>query len=232
MVKRLMVGVLAVGALAACDRGPQPATDTTGTKAPSQVAAPQDPAPQAPAVFRVRFETSRGPFVVESRRAWAPRGVDRFYQLVQSGFFDNTRFFRVVPGFVVQFGMHGDPQVHAAWEPLKLQDDSVTQSNKRGFLTFAKTSAPNSRSTQLFINLADNDNLDAMGFAPIGQIVDGMAIVDGLHAGYGEAPDQERIRQDGNAYLEREFPQLDFVRTARIVESVATDSASKQGGAK
>ena len=139
------------------------------------------------------------------------------------GFFDDTRFFRVLPGFMAQFGISGDPRVNAGWEPLTIQDDSVKQTNKRGMVTFAKTSMPNSRSTQLFINYGNNANLDADGFAPIGEVVDGMAVVDSLYAEYGEGapggngPDQTRMTAQGNAYLAQNYPKLDFIRRARIV---------------
>lgn len=192
-----------------------------------------EPTPRAPEVFRVRFETSRGPFVVEARRAWAPNGVDRLYQLVTSGYYDNNRFFRVVPGFVTQFGMHGDPEVNAAWERLTIPDDPVVESNRRGTVTFASAMRPGTRTTQLFINLADNMNLDGMGFPPIGMVVEGMSVVDLLHGGYGDGPpmgtgpDQMRIANEGNAYLEREFPRLDFIRTARLVEAAADSNAGR-----
>ncbi len=178
---------------------------------------------EAPANFRVRFETSKGPFVLEAHRAWSPRGVDRLYQLVQSRFFDNTRFFRALTGFMVQFGIHGEPAVNAAWEKLAIPDDSVSHSNARGTMSFA-TSGPGTRTTQVFINLVDNASLDPMGFSPVGEVVEGMAVVDSLYAGYGEGapagfgPDQMRIMSEGNAYLEREFPKLDFIRTARLVD--------------
>ncbi|MGQ0765793.1 MAG: peptidylprolyl isomerase [Gemmatimonadota bacterium] len=182
---------------------------------------------QAPAVYRARFETSRGPFVIEVHRAWAPRGADRFHQLVSSGFLDNARFFRAVSGFMVQFGLHGDPDVNDAWEPLTIADDSVAQPNARGYLTFAAAAVPNSRNTQVFINLVDNRQLDGMGFAPFGRVVEGMDVVDSLYTGYGDGPpsgfgpDQMRLMREGNRYLEREFPRLDHIRRARIV----TDSA-------
>jgi peptidyl-prolyl cis-trans isomerase A (cyclophilin A) len=190
-------------------------------------------AAQAPPIFRVRFETSRGAFVVEAHRAWAPRGADRFYQLVQSQFFDNCRFFRVMESFMVQFGAHGDPAVSAAWEALMIPDDSVAQSNTRGRLTFAM-GGPNTRTTQVFINLIDNRQLDGMGFAPLGEVISGMAVVDSLYNKYGDSPpggfgpSQERIAKEGNAYLEREFPRLDFVRTARLVTDAVADSAAKR----
>jgi peptidyl-prolyl cis-trans isomerase A (cyclophilin A) len=219
----------AAASLTAC-RG-----ESTPKASDSTAAAVPAPATEsAPGVFRVRFETSRGPFVIEAHRDWAPLGVDRFYQLVKSGFYDNARFFRVLPGFVAQFGISGDPAITKHWEPLKLMDDPVKESNKRGFITYAKCGAPNCRSTQLFINLADNVNLDADGFAPIGFVTEGMAVIDGLFAGYGESAsdNQARINAEGNAYLEREFPKLDFVRTARVDESPVTDSATKSGAKK
>jgi peptidyl-prolyl cis-trans isomerase A (cyclophilin A) len=181
-------------------------------------------------MFRVRFETSRGTFVVEAQRAWSPNGVDRFHQLVSSGFYDNNRFFRVVPGFVVQFGIHGDPSVARQWEQLAIPDDPVVQSNRRGTLTFA-TAGPNTRTTQLFINFADNLNLDAMGFSPFGRVIEGMDVVDRIHAGYGERPEQGRIATEGNAYLEREFPELDFIRTARVLPQTVADSTARPDSA-
>jgi peptidyl-prolyl cis-trans isomerase A (cyclophilin A) len=182
-------------------------------------------------VFHARFETSKGPFVIEVTRNWAPRGADRFHQLVESGFFDNTRFFRVVTSFMVQFGVHGDPEVNEAWESLTIPDDPVVQSNRRGYVSFAMA-GPATRTTQVFINLIDNTRLDEMGFAPFGRVIEGMAVVDSLHADYGDGPpsgfgpDQMRIMREGNAYLEREFPRLDFVRTARLVREAAAPADS------
>ena len=177
----------------------------------------------SPDSFKVAFETSKGNFTVMAHRDWAPRGVDRFYHLVQLGYFDDARFFRVLSGFMAQWGMNGNPRVTAAWEPLTIADDSVKQSNVRGMVTFAAGSAPDTRSTQLFINYKDNRNLDGMRFAPIGQVVDGMSVVDSLYSGYGEGapdgagPSQELIASQGNAYLTKNFPKLDFIKTARIV---------------
>ena len=194
--------------------------------APSGALAKPDPsvlAKPAPDSFRVAVETSKGNFTILAHRDWSPRGVDRFYHLVELGFFDDARFFRVLQGFMAQFGLNGDPKVNAAWEPLAIQDDSVKQTNKRGTVTFAKMDQPNTRSTQLFINYADNANLDAMGFSPIGEVVEGMAVVDSLYSGYGEGapygngPDQSRIGAEGNAYLTTNYPKLDFIRRARIV---------------
>lgn len=190
---------------------------TAAPPAPTPAAAPAvDP---APATFRVRMETSKGPIVLQFNRDWAPNGVDRIYHLVESGYFDDVRFFRVVPGFVVQFGMHGDPAKNAEWVARPLQDDPVKQSNKRGTVTFAQTPMPNSRTTQLFINLGDNSMLDQQRFAPIGTVVEGMSVVDALHAGYADEPTnrQGEIAAEGNAFLNRTYPKLDFIRTARVV---------------
>lgn len=178
---------------------------------------------QAPAQYRVRFETSKGAFVVLVKREWAPRGADRFYNLVRLRFFDGCRFFRVLPGFVVQYGINGDPKVMDKWREASILDDAVRQSNRRGRITFA-TAGPNTRTTQVFINLADNARLDGMGFAPFGEVVEGMAVVDAFYSGYGEGapmgagPSQERIQNEGNAYLEREFGKLDYVKSARLIE--------------
>ena len=176
----------------------------------------------APAAYRAKFETSKGEFVIEVQREWAPEGADRFYNLVKNGFYDGVRFFRVLNGFVAQFGIHGDPKVAATWRDERIPDDPVRQSNTRGFVTFA-TAGPNTRTTQVFINYGDNSRLDGMGFAPFGRVVLGMEVVDALYAGYGEGPprgqgpNQGRIQAEGNAYLESEFPQLDSVVRATIV---------------
>lgn len=171
-------------------------------------------AQQPPDSFRVTFETSRGPFVVQIVRAWAPIGADRFFALVNKGFFDDSRFFRVVPGFVVQFGLNADPAGNKPWDK-RLLDDSVTHTNARGTIVFA-TQGPNTRTHQLFINLADNAQLDGMGFAPMGRVVDGMSVVDSLYSGYGESPDQELIQRAGNSYLDRDFPKLDRIKAAKV----------------
>lgn len=177
---------------------------------------------KAPATFQAKFETGKGDFIVDVTRAWSPNGADRFYNLVKSGFFNNVKFFRVVPGFVVQFGIHGDPDLAMKWLQSNIPDDEkVVQSNKRGFLTFAKSGAPNSRSTQLFINLRDNDRLDSMGFSAFGKVSGkGMDVVDKLYDGYGEKITQlqEDIAKGGNAYLEREWPNLDFIKRATILK--------------
>jgi peptidyl-prolyl cis-trans isomerase A (cyclophilin A) len=178
----------------------------------------------APDAYRVRFETSAGDFVVQVQRSLSPNGADRFYNLVRNGFYDGVRFFRVIDGFMAQFGMHGDPQVTTAWRAAPIQDDPVAASNTRGMVTFAMTGQPNSRTTQVFINYRDNSNLDAMGFAPFGEVVEGMDVVDQLHSGYGEGapngsgPSQAQIQAQGNEYLEQEFPELDYIESATIVE--------------
>ncbi len=202
--------------------GASPAASPSGAPGPSAApgrAALLDPSratATAPASFRVRFQTTRGSFVVAVQRAWAPRGADRFYNLVRSGFFDDAGFFRVVPNFVVQFGLNGDPTVNTAWESARIPDDPVKQTNARGRLTFA-TAGPGTRTTQLFINLRDNARLDQMGFAPFAEVTSGMDVVDAIYAGYRELPDQGRIRLEGNAYLKSEFPRLDFVKKADVL---------------
>ena len=169
----------------------------------------------APATFRVNLDTSRGPVVIEVTRADAPIGADRFYNLIKAKYFDGARFFRVVPGFMAQFGLAADPAVSKAWD-TPIQDDPVKASNVRGTVSFAATAAPNSRSTQLFINFGDNSRLDGQRFAPFGKVVSGMENVDQIYSGDGEKPDQSRIESEGNAYLEKEFPHLDYIKTARI----------------
>ncbi len=175
----------------------------------------------APDLYRASFETSKGTFVLEIHREWAPLGADRFYNLVHNGYFDDVRFFRVIEGFMVQFGLHGDPYVSGAWRNHPLTDDPVTQSNSRGMITFA-TSGPDSRTTQVFINFRDNTNLDDMGFAPFGEVVEGMDVVDQLYSGYGEGapsgqgPIQQNILARGNDYLDEGFPDLDRVIKATI----------------
>lgn len=168
-----------------------------------------------PPEYRVNFDTSRGHFVADIVRAQAPHGADRLYDLVKHHFFDGARFFRVVPGFVVQWGFAADPALTKKWNSA-IPDDPVRSSNARGTISFAATSEPNSRSTQLFVNYGNNARLDGLGFAPVGTVVRGMDVVDAFYADYGERPDQSRISEAGNAYLTKAFPKLDYIKTARI----------------
>jgi peptidyl-prolyl cis-trans isomerase A (cyclophilin A) len=178
---------------------------------------------QAPATFRADVDTSKGRFTIQVTRAWAPLGADRFYNLVKNGFYDDVRFFRVIDGFMAQIGIHGNPTIAKAWMNARIQDDPVKQSNRRGFASFA-TGGPNTRTTQFFINYRDNTNLDKLGFAPFGEVVSGMDVVDKLYTGYGEGapsgkgPDQARTQAEGNAYLNKDFPRLDFIKAATIAK--------------
>jgi cyclophilin family peptidyl-prolyl cis-trans isomerase len=200
----------------ACGDKPASGDDKAATVADKPASAAPSAAPTpVPDSFRVTFETSRGRFVVQVNRAWAPNGADRFHELVAQHFFDETRFFRVVPGFVAQFGLSGDPKGNAAWDAKPIPDDSVRKSNAHGVLTFASM-GPGTRTHQLFINLADNARLDGMGFPPIGRVIEGLSVVDSLYAGYGEDPDQTSIQMQGNTYLARTFPKLDYIKTARL----------------
>ena len=173
---------------------------------------------QAPATYRARFETSQGVFVIEAHRDWAPNAADRFYNLVKNGFYDNARFFRVLSGFMVQFGLNGDPEVQRPWFSAGLPDEPAKQRNTRGIVSFARESSPNSRYTMVFINYKDNSYLDSEGFPPFGQVIAGMDVVEKLYSGYGRAnvPDQRRILSEGNAYLAAEYPKLDFIKRARV----------------
>ena len=171
---------------------------------------------KAPDVYHAKFDTSKGVFVVEVHREWAPLGADRFYNLVKNGFFDDGRFFRVIAGFMVQFGLNGNSSIQQAWLNTNLKDDPVKQSNKRGYITFA-TAGPNTRTTQVFINFADNSRLDSQGFAPFGQVVSGMDVVDKLYSGYGERPNAGNAYLiKGNVYVTKDFPKLDYVKKATI----------------
>ncbi len=201
------LSIVAILALAACDQPTKPAPG---------------PKPSAtPAEFKVKFITSRGDFTIKVVRDWSPNGADRFYDLVKAGFYDDARFFRVIPNFMVQFGISGDPKVMATWRDKKIYDDPVKQPNTRGRITFAM-SGPNSRTTQIFINFGDNSSLDSQGFSPFGEIIEGMNVVDSINSEYGEGaprgkgPDQQKLQQMGNDYLKTNFPNLDYVKSARI----------------
>jgi len=172
----------------------------------------------APATFKVNFDTSKGPFVVEVQRDLAPKGADRLYTLVKAKYFDGQRFFRVIPGQFVQWGLAADPKMTAEWQDRTIEDEPVKASNVRGALVFAATSQPNSRSAGLFVNLKDNTFLDGLGFAPVGTVVSGMENLDQVYSGDRENPQQDRIGAEGNAYLEKEFPHLDYIKTARLVQ--------------
>src|SRR5690606_19626289 len=207
-----------------------PASSGTQTNAPAQAPAGgadlKDPSKlnaKAPETFKVRFETTKGPFTVEVTRSLAPNGADRFYNLVRGGYFDDIALVRVVKGFVCQFGIHGDPEVSKVWRGAQIPDDPVKGSHTRGTITF-ETGGPSTRATQLFINYVDNARLDSMGFAPFGKVVEGMDVVDKFNGEYGEGapmgrgPDQSRIQYEGNAYLKKSFPNLDYIQSATLVE--------------
>lgn len=186
--------------------------------------------------YQVLLETTKGNIIMDVHPEWSPRGAQRFKELVELGFYDNCAFFRVIDGFMAQIGINGDPKLHAKWRDNNLMDDPVVESNKRGYVSFAKTGAPNSRSTQFFINFGDNSRLDGMGFSPFAQVIEGMDVVDSLYNGYGEgarAPDQGKLVDGGNVYLKKEFPMLDYIKKAVIISDrtkveakpEATDSA-------
>ena len=197
------------------------AAGAAGTTHAANLSDPASLNEKAPAVYKAKFDTTKGPFVVEVYRGWAPNGADRFYNLVKNGFYDNARFFRVLEGFMAQFGINGDPNIAAIWRDANIPDDPVKQSNVRGNLSFA-TAGPNTRTTQVFINFGDNAGLDGQGFSPFGKVVSGMKVVDSLYDGYGEGapdgqgPNQGQIQMEGNAYLERDFPKLDYIKKATI----------------
>jgi len=182
---------------------------------------------KAPDLFRAKFVTTHGDFVVEVHRDWAPLGADRFYNLVKNRFFTDAAFFRYVPNFIVQFGLPANPAVAKAWQDAKIPDDPVTQSNKKGTLVFA-TAGPKTRTTQLFINLNDNAGLDPQGFAPFGTVTEGMDVVAGLYKDYGERPDQGAITAQGKAYIDKNFPKLDSIKSATVIFPEATAAPAKK----
>lgn len=223
----LIVVALAAGIAELSAQTKAPAKKSAATPTKTAPAPPFNPAllepaklaEKAPDTFDVRVTTSKGDFVIRVTRAWAPFGADRFFNLVKHGYYDGCSLFRVAPGFVVQFGISGYPPVAAAWARATIQDDPVTQSNKRGFVTYAKSPAPNSRTTQIFINLGDNSRLDATGFSPFGEVIEGMEVVEMLYSGYAEATTsrQGEIAQGGKEWLEKNFPNLDSIKKAAIV---------------
>ena len=228
--RRQFFGLLATVAFAGCTEPPQ-ADPPLPMGAPLPMAAKIDTAlpdvGDAPASFQVKFETTKGEFVIEVHRDWSPHGAARFHELVNAGFYDDCRFFRAIPGFMVQWGIHGDPKVMNKWRDANIPDDRPAganrQSNKPGFVTFAKSGAPNSRSTQIFVNYNDNSRLDADGFTPFGHVVSGMEVLEGLNSKYGESASgqQQRIQHEGNAFLDKAFPGLDSIKRATFVEAAA-----------
>lgn len=237
----LVVPFALVVALAACGKTePEPSATTApnATGAAPAAAAPGaaahvlhpdllDPSKasaKAPDVFKAKFTTTKGDFVIEVHREWAPNGADRFFNLVKMGYYDDTRFFRAIEGFMVQFGINGDPMVNTKWQNAGIPDDTGSQSNTKGMVTFAQRGVPGSRTTQVFINYGDNARLDASHFTPFGKVVTGMDVVDSLYKGYGEGapmgrgPDQGSIQSQGNAYLDTNFPKLDAIKHAEITQ--------------
>jgi len=226
----LVILMIAGGALLA--QTPPPPVKSAPKTAPKSAPATKSGAPaarpnpllnpaalraKAPELFRAKFVTTKGDFVVEVHRDWAPLGADRFYNLVRNRFFTNAAFFRVVPNFIVQFGLNADPAVNKAWENAKIPDDPVTHGNKPGTLVFA-TAGPRTRTTQLFINFKDNGaSLDNQGFAAFGEVTEGMDVVRQIYAGYGEQPDQGAITNQGKAYLDKNFPKIDYIKSATVI---------------
>ncbi|HEV2198534.1 MAG TPA: peptidylprolyl isomerase [Bryobacteraceae bacterium] len=212
-MKTLLISFLACGIALAQTK--------SDTKAPAAPAAPNLLNPgsmraKAPETFKVKMTTTKGDVIIQVNRAWAPLGADRFFNLIRGGFYKDAAFFRVIPGFVAQFGIPARPDVGKVWEEARITDDRVTQSNKRGTLTFA-TAGPNTRTTQIFINYRDNAPLDTQGFAPFGTVVEGMELVDKFFSGYGEAPNQGLITAQGKAYLDKSFPNLDRIVSTTIM---------------
>ena len=236
-IRHLSVIAAAVFAVSCSGKTQETATTTT-TPPPAASAAPaqtkenkpvmdilKDPSKateKAPETFKVKFSTTKGDFTLEVTRSWSPLGADRFYNLVKAGFFTDVAFFRVIEGFMVQFGIHGDPSVSAAWRGARIADDPVKQSNAKGYISYAMA-GPNTRTTQFFINYGNNGRLDGMGFSPFGRVVDGMNVVESIYNGYGEGapsgmgPDQGRVQLQGNAYLKADFPKLDYIKSAALL---------------
>jgi peptidyl-prolyl cis-trans isomerase A (cyclophilin A) len=183
---------------------------------------------KAPDIFKAQFTTTKGDFTVEVHRDWAPIGADRFYNLVKNGFYNDAAFFRVMPGFMVQFGLSASPAVNKAWQNANIKDDQVRVGNKRGNVSFAAAQMPNSRTTQVFINFKENSFLDTQSFAAFGTVIDGMDVVDRIYSGYSDTPDQGQISAEGKAYLDKNFPKLDSVKMARILPGAAAAPATKK----
>jgi peptidyl-prolyl cis-trans isomerase A (cyclophilin A) len=220
---------MCAAALLAQTKSTAPATPKAAPKAATKAKAgpnllnPSTLNAKAPPVFLVKLNTTKGPIVIRVTTAWASNGATRFYNLVRAGFYNDAAFFRVLPGFMAQFGISARPEVSRVWAERTMLDDRVVQSNKRGMVTYAQSSLPNSRSTQLFINYGNNSRLDADRFAPFGEVIEGMEVADQIYSGYGEQPDQTAITNQGKAYLDRQFPRLDRIITA-VIEPLPDDS--------
>jgi peptidyl-prolyl cis-trans isomerase A (cyclophilin A) len=231
MKQFILMSVLCLGFGLVVARGDEAKKEETkkdaGPPAAADFSDPGKLTEKAPDTFKVQFNTTKGKIVIDVNRSLSPNGADRFYNLVKSGYFKDIAFFRVVPGFMCQFGIHGDPAIAAKWRAANIQDDPVKGSNKRGTVTFA-TAGPNTRTTQFFINFGDNSPLDGQGFSPFGSVVEGMDIVDKINGEYGEGaprgrgPDQGRIQMEGNAYLKKDFPNLDYIKSATVLPAAAT----------
>ena len=218
----LTAGCLILSVGSAWGQAPAKTSETPAPAAKPSLMNPASLRAKAPDVYKVKFTTTKGDFVVEVNRAWAPLGADRFYNLVQNGFYNDAAFFRVLKGFMAQFGISANPSISRVWRSANIKDDPVKQSNYRAYLSFA-TAGPNTRTTQIFINYGENTSLDRSGFAPFGRVVEGMAVVDSLYGGYGEGapegrgPEQGRIEGQGKAYLDKGFPQLDSIKSTTVL---------------
>jgi peptidyl-prolyl cis-trans isomerase A (cyclophilin A) len=231
-MKQFLTIMFVCGASFAQTKSTTAAKSTTPAKAAAPVRNLLDPSTLkaiAPPVYKVKFSTTQGDILIQVTRAWAPLGADRFYNLVRAKFYDGCAFFRVKAGFMAQFGISPDPKVTAAWNGTNLRDDPVKESNKRGFLTFA-TAGPNTRTTQLFISTGDNSFLDPQGFAPFGEVIEGMDVVDKFYDGYGLSPDSGSIQQLGRPWVVKNMPKVDSIKTAVIVP--LTPPATKPPAAK
>jgi peptidyl-prolyl cis-trans isomerase A (cyclophilin A) len=237
---KVLITLLLSGAAAMAQTPAPKAAPKTATTAPrpNPLLNPAAFRATAPPLYRVKFTTTHGDFVVEVHREWAPVGADHFYNMVRSRYLNNSSFYRIAPGFIVQFGMAADPAVNAAWDKAPIKDDPVKQSNARGTVVFAATGSPNSRTTQLFINLRNNSPLDGQGFAAFGTVTEGMDVVDGLYSGYGEmkeqggnGPSQQMVERYGKSYLDKNFPKLDSVKTAEVIFPEPPAPAAKKAAA-
>jgi len=233
-MKQLLTIMFVCGAAFAQTKATTATKSTTAAKkAPARsLLDPSTMKSKAPETYKVKFVTTQGDVIIQVTRAWAPLGADRFYNLVRGGFYNGAAFFRVIPGFMAQFGINPDPKVSAVWQNENIVDDPVKESNKRAYVTFAKASAPNTRGTQVFINYKSNDFLDPQGFAPFGEVIEGMENVDKFYSGYGGNPDQGALQQLGKSYIDKNMPKVDLIKIATIVPLVAPAAATKSTTAK